>query len=144
MCAYAKHYTITPNTSVIHKRPSRSIWLRLARPTQFWDSNRHHRTHTLCCCSRRRSCRLPCNRARRILGQLGPGCLGRYTRTANIKVTSVAPKMHGQVWGNSPSPTFWQYFLLTSPLSTVLGQQSPPSYAQPSLLFSSSQLPSPL
>merc|ERR1712048_545655 len=38
---------------------------------------------------------------------------------------------------------FVQYFLETWPPDTVLGQQSPPSYAHP-LLLSSSQLPSPL
>merc|ERR1712157_554959 len=37
-----------------------------------------------------------------------------------------------------------QYFFCTTPPDTVLGQQSPPSYAQPLLLLSSSQLPSPL
>ena len=41
-------------------------------------------------------------------------------------------------------PTFVQYFVWTSPPVTVLGQQSPPSYSHPLLLFSSSQLPSPL
>merc|ERR1711988_2090781 len=38
---------------------------------------------------------------------------------------------------------FLQYFLTTAFLSDF-AQQSPPSYSQPQLLFSSSQLPSPL
>merc|ERR1719198_1810158 len=37
-----------------------------------------------------------------------------------------------------------QNCFFTLPSLAVLAQQSPPSYAQPQLLFSSSQLPSPL
>merc|ERR1711934_595637 len=72
----------------------------LCHRPQFWHNSRRHHTHILCCCYRRRNCRLPCTEATRKKKQVVClGSLGRGTCTPCSNPSSLCH--HPQFWHNS-------------------------------------------